>query len=85
MGIKWVEEIKKVLSKGVPRWLSQSSVRLLVSAQVTISRVVSLSPTSGSALTVQYLLGILSLPPSLCPSPAHARSLALSLSLSQNK
>ena len=37
-------------------------VKLLVSAQVTISRLVGSSPTSGSVLTVQSLLGILSLP-----------------------
>ena len=47
--------------------------------------LVRLSPTSGSVLTAWSLLGILSLPLSLCPSPARARSLSLSLSLSQNK
>ena len=41
--------------------------------------VVSSSPASGSVLTVQGQLGILSLPLSLCPSRAHA------LSLSPNK
>ena len=46
-------------------------IRLLVfSVQVTISRYVGLSPTSGSAPS-QSLLGILSLPPSLpLPLPA---------------
>ena len=48
-----------------------------ISAQVTISWFVSLSLASGSVLTLQSLLGILSLP--LCPSPA------LSLSLKINK
>ena len=36
------------------------------SAQVMISRFVGSNPASGSALTVQSLLGILSLPLSLC-------------------
>ena len=39
--------------------------QLLVSAQVTIPRLVSLSLMLGSVRTVQSLLGILSLPPSL--------------------
>ena len=62
---------------GAPGWLSHLHIRLLVSAQVVISWFVSWSPASGSVLTVQSLLGILS----LCPSPDHA----LALSLSQNK
>ena len=49
---------------------------LLVLAQVMISRFVSSSPESGSALIVQSLLGILSLSVSFC------LSLSLSLSLS---
>ena len=53
--------------------------QLLVSAQVTIPRLVSLSLMLGSVRTVQSLLGILSLSLPLCPSPL------LSLSLSQNK
>ena len=48
--------------------------RLLISAQVMTSLVVRLSPKSGSVLTVQSLLGILSLP--LCPSPNSAHSLS---------
>ena len=63
-------------SKGAPGWLSWLSVQLLISAQVMISRFVSSSPTLGSVLTVQSLLGILALP--FCPSPPM-------LSLSQNK
>ena len=47
---------------------SQLSIRLLISAQVTISWFVSWSPESGSALTAWSLLGILS----FCPSPTHA-------------
>ena len=46
-------------------WLSQLSIQLLILAQVMISWFVSSSPTSGSELTVQNLLGILSLPLSL--------------------
>ena len=38
---------------GVPGWLSQLSIWLLVLAQVMISQVVSLSPALGSVLTVQ--------------------------------
>ena len=65
--------------KGTPGWLSRLSGRLLVSAQVMISRFLSLSPTSGSALTMWSLLGILSLPLS-APLP-----LALSVSLEMHK
>ena len=53
-------------------WLS---IWLLVSAQIMISWFINLSPTSGSVLTAQSLLGILSLPLSL-PLPC---SLSLSL------
>ena len=56
------------------------SVRLLLLAQDTNSWFVGSSPTLGSVPTAWSLLGILSL--SLCPSPMHARMLALSLSLS---
>ena len=65
-----------------PGWLSQLSVRLLISVQVTISQFVGSSPTSGSVLTVWGLLGILSL--CLYPSPAHALSPSLSLKLKNN-
>ena len=51
------------------------SVERLTSAQVMISRFLSLSPTSGSLLSVQSRLRILCLP-SLCPSPAHAPALS---------
>ena len=53
---------------GVPGRLSRLSLRLLISSQAMISRFVSSSPVSGSALTVRSLLGILSLSPSL-PAP----------------
>ena len=71
-----------VLNKclGVPGWLSQLSVCLLTSAHVMISQTVGLSPALGSVLTVQNLLGILSLP----PRPL-SLSCALSLSLKINK
>ena len=46
---------------GVPGWFSWLSIGLLVSAQVMMSQLVSSSPVSGSVLTVQSLLGILSL------------------------
>ena len=65
---------KKKIKSGTLGWLSQLSVRLFVSAQVTISRFVSLSPKSGFSLTVWSLLEILSLPFSLCPSLTRAFS-----------
>ena len=49
-------------------WVAQS-VKHLTLARVMISRFVSSSPTSGSALAVRSLLGIPSLSLSLCPSP----------------
>ena len=63
----------KAFEIGVPGWLSQLSIQLLISPQVMISRYVGLCADSVDPL------GILSVPPSLSPcfSPA--------LSLSQNK
>ena len=55
----------------------------LISALVMISRLIRICPTSGSALTAQSLLGILSLP--LFLSFPHSDSLSFSLLLSQNK
>ena len=55
----------KIPTQLAPGRLSQSSVRLLTSAQVAISRFVSSSPASGSLLIAQKLLEILSLPLSL--------------------
>ena len=52
-----VEESDK--KQGVPGWLSWLSVWPLISAQVMISGFMSLSPTSGSALTVWSLFRIL--------------------------
>ena len=65
-------------------WVAQS-VKHLTSAQVMISQFVGLSPVSGSVLTAQSLLGILSLPLSLCPSPACKRVLVLSLKINTLK
>ena len=66
------------MHKGVPGWLSQLSIRLLILAQVLISWFVISSPESGSEPDRQSLLGVLSLPLSL-PLPC---SLTHSLSLS---
>ena len=65
----------KRLTVGAPGWLSRLGVRLLVSAQVTISWFVGSSPASGSSLTVRSLLGTLSL----------SLPLPCSLALSENK
>ena len=48
-------------------------------AQVVISQLVSSNPTSGSALLVGNLLGILSLSLSLCLSPALCLSVSLKI------
>ena len=74
--------LKKFL--GAPGWLSWLSVRLLISAQVMISRSVSSSPASDSVLTAQSLEPALdSVSPSLSTPPPLA--LCLSLSLSQER
>ena len=68
--------IRRSLQKhepGVPGGLSRLSILLLVSPQVTISRL--------AALTARNLLGILS----LCPSPPPPRTFCLSLSLKLTK
>ena len=54
--------------RGLPGWLSQLRVQLLISAQVMISWYVGWSLVLGSVLTSQSLLGVLS----LCPSYALA-------------
>ena len=68
---------------GAPAWLSWSSIWLLISAQVMIWWFVRSSPTSGSVLTVQSLLGILPLPLSapllLVCTRAHTHSLSLKI------
>ena len=76
-------QYSKLRTAGASGWLSWLSVQLWISAQVKISWLMGWSPVSASTLTAQNLLGILSLPLSLCPSPTHV--CALSLSLSQNK
>ena len=65
--------------KEAPGWLSRLSLWLLILTQVMISWFVSSSPVLGSVLTVQILLGILSL---LFAPPQLALSLSFSLSLS---
>ena len=79
-GINW--QVKNTVI-GAPWWLSQLSIRLLILAQVEISRFVSLSPTSGSVQIAQSLLGILSLPLSL-PLPC-LYSLSLKINLKTYK
>ena len=68
---------KKKKKEGVPGLLNQLSLPLLVSDQIMISWFVSVSPASGSVLTVWSLFGILFLPFSL--------SLPCSLSLCLSK
>ena len=66
---------------GLGHWETELvKISFLVSAQIMISRFVSLSTTSGSVLSVWSLLEILSLPLSLslCPSAAHSLCLSLS-------
>ena len=57
----------KKIAGGAPGWLHQLNIQLLIWVQVMISHFRSLSPTSGSSLTVWSLLGILS--PSLSYPP----------------
>ena len=70
---------------GAPGWLSWLSVRLLISAQVRISWFMGWSPVSGSVLTVQSPLGILSLPLSLLFPCVHGHVHTLSLSINKKK
>ena len=70
---------------GVPGWLSWLSVQLLISAQVTVSWFVGLSPALGSALTTRNLLGFSFSSLSLCPFPAHALSLPLKINKLKKK
>ena len=58
-------------------WLSQSSIRLLVSANVMISQFMGPSLASGSALTARNLLGILSLSLPLSLTLLHSPSLKI--------
>ena len=66
-------------------WLSRWSIWLLVLAQVMMSQIVSLSPELSSVLTAWSLLGILSLPLSLCPFPARSLSLSWNESIKLKK
>ena len=74
-----ISEVKVNASLGGPGWLIQLSVWVLISAQVMISGFMSSNPESGSALTSQKLLAILSLSLSLSlslPPPPLALSLS---------
>ena len=60
----------------VPGWLSQLSLQLLFSFSSGHDLTVGeFQPASGSTLTAWSLLGILSVPLRLCPSPARSLSL----------
>ena len=76
-----LEDLQNSVKEYFPApWVAQSVERLTL-AQVVISRFVGLSHASGSVLTAQSLEPASdSVSPSLCPSPAHALSLSLSLS-----
>ena len=74
------EVLKKIAVGGAPGWLSQLSILLLILAQVVISQRVGSNPALDSVLTVQSLLGILSLSPSLSLSLPFPCPLSLSLS-----
>ena len=67
----------------MPRWLSQLSVQLLVSAHIMISWLLKSSPVLGSLLSVQILLGILS--PFLSAIPLLALSLSLKINFKKVK
>ena len=72
------------INSAVPGWLSRLSIRLLISAQVMISRFLRSSPVLGSVLTAWSLLRIFSLPLSLSLllSHSHTHTHTLSLCLS---
>ena len=86
MNIKWIllvlisslhkVKVKITLKSGT--WVAQL-VTHMTSAQVMISRSMSLSPTLGCVLTAWSLEPASdSVSPSLCPSPVHALSLSVS-------
>ena len=56
---------RKELYCRAPAWLRRLSVRFSISAQAMISWFLGWGPVSGSTLTAQSLLGMLSLSPSL--------------------
>ena len=73
-----LEEPSFTVTREWGAWVAQS-VRQPTSAQVMISRSMSLSPASGSVLTAQSLEPVSdSVSPSLGPSPIHALSLSVS-------
>ena len=73
----------------MPGGLSHVSILLLILAQVMISWFMRASPKSGSALTAQTLLEVLSLPLSLALShslmPIHRHTRSLSLKIKKLK
>ena len=72
-----IREMRKMWETGQGVWVAQL-VKQLTLAQVMISRLMSLSPESGSVLTAESLEPAWdSVSLSLCPSPAHAHSLSL--------
>ena len=74
---KW--SVLKNNPPGTPGWLSQLSDRLLILAQLVISRFLSLSPTLGSLLTAQSLEPASgSVSPSLSAPPPFMLCLSLS-------
>ena len=64
-------------NRGAPGCLSRLSVQRLILAQVLISQFVSSNPKTGSMLTSQSLLGILSLSLSAPHSCSHFLSLKI--------
>ena len=74
---KYIQTLRKKFDEG-GTWVAQS-VKRLTSAQVTISPLVSSSPTSGSVLTAQSLESALdSVTPSLSTPPPTLPCLCLS-------
>ena len=67
-------------------WVAQSGLNiwLLILVQVMISQFLGSNPMTGSSLTTQNLLGILSLPISLCPAPLPHTALSVSLKISKH-
>ena len=85
MSVMWMKletlYLMKAVTEKVLGWLSGLNVQLLISVQVIISQFVTLRCASGCVLTVQSLLGILSLPLSLSASPLLMHACFLSLKI----
>ena len=69
-----MKKLFKIKHSGVPRWLSQLGIHLLVSAQVMISWVLELSPTLDPAQLGVCLRFSPSVPP---PTLSHMHTLSL--------